>query len=256
MSDCLQNVCSKDDAAWRLTRFRMPMIMKHLRVVLCCKNRMQPGELRTELASLSAETRVHYSSDIYQEPLKLGPFEVVAIYALTPPEPGDKAEEINSARQAWRQTVMSARKWVTTIISRFMLYSQLVHYGLTPILKMNSWVGSLNTAVHLGTFVDIENRWMYHLQTMCVAKERQRQGMGAAVIRLAKREILHNQISGMKGYCQSDGTRAFYERQGFVSRDVFTNPPSDLLVPGIRKHFLVVWDAGTTPKSEAEVLAI
>lgn len=245
--------CSRADAAWRLSRFRMPSVFDHLRVILRSKQPLQAGELRAELAALGSRPADVDYRNIYDQPLELGALEVVAIFALLPPQDNKNQKLTNSAMQALVRKVTSAQAALRDMWRRFLLFTQMAHYGWSAVTKMNSWIQSLRSASQVSELTDVYDSSMHDLQTLSVAVDKKRQGLGSSVMQLAKHEILQEQGSGMRGLCQSDATRLFYEKQGFASRDVFTHPLSDLLHTRIRKHFLVSWNARLDVEDSLEV---
>lgn len=239
----------------------MPSVIKHLRVVLRTKEHLQDDDIQAELAALACQPAAIDYANIYDQPLTLGKFEVVAIYTLLPPEPLAKKEPVRSVTRRWADSllcVLHRRPWqmAMQLLRRLAVSVSMSHYGLTSLIKMNAWINSLNIAAGLCELTDVYDRSMHNLQTMCVAADQQRQGLGSSVMQLAKLEVQKQQGSGMLGLCQSDATRVFYEKQGFASRDVFTHPPSDLTYPAIRKHFLVAWDARRVDQDIGEVAEI
>eukprot|EP00892_Ulva_mutabilis_P005147 jgi/Ulvmu1/3003/UM015_0043.1 len=233
----------REDASWRLARFRMPSVAEHLRVVLRSREPMQLDAVHAELQELkSVPSKIDYPN-IHQQPLEVGLFEVVAIYSLIPPSSEAKQEATGSVLQAMVQAVMSVPRMLVSLFWRLVIYSQMAHYGWGSLMKMRAWVKGLNIASEVCELTDLHDSSNFKLQTMSVARHRQRQGLGSSVMDLVKQDVIDAQGSGMEGLCQSDATRLFYEKQGFASRDVYTHPPSDLLHDGIRKHFLVAWDA-------------
>lgn len=231
----------------------MPYVFDHLRVILRTKEPLQANELRAELAALDSRPGDVDYRNIYDQPLQFGAFEVVAIYTLLPPEDKRKQKRIKSAMQALVHKVTSAQEEITHILRRLLLFAQMTHYGWSVLRKMNSWIQSLRAASQVSELTDVYDSSMHDLQTMCVAVNKKRQGLGSSVMQLAKHEVVQEQGSGMRGLCQSDATRLFYEKQGFSSRDVFTHPLSDMLHPRIRKHFLVSWNAQLAKEDSAEV---
>ena len=236
----------------------MPYVIEHLRVVLRTKEPLQEDDVQVELAALPRQPAAVDYANIYKHPLEVGPFEVVAIYALLPPEPPAKKEPVKSMMLQWADSLLSVlyrrpRQVVATVMTRLAAFLWTSHYGLSALIKLNSWLDNYYVAEKVAELSDLYDHSMHHLQTMCVAANQQRQGLGTSALQLAKLEVQREQGSGILGFCQSDATRMFYEKQGFVSRDVFTHPPSELLCPKIRKHYFLAWDARRDEQDTGEV---
>ena len=219
----------------------MPSVIDHLRVVLRSKVPMQEDEALAELEAFrSSPAQIDYAN-ITQYPLDAGPFEVVAIYSLKPPGIDSTKDVPRSAIQVIGHAVKSALKKVTDRLPRFLLYAQMLHYGLPAVVRFNAWRLTLDRAVEVAMHTDVNYSAMFTLFTMCVAHKRHRQGLGTSVMNLVKQDVVNSQGIGILGFCQSEATRLFYEKQGFVSKDILTHPLADLMHSGIRKEFLVVW---------------
>jgi GNAT superfamily N-acetyltransferase len=167
--------------------------------------------------------------------------QVVAIFTLLPPQ--SKLQVRAAPLPLWQKWATWVGGLVQTVVGRLKSWS-CVRWGWTVPLRMNHWIQCLRCALDVAKATDIYSSRQHDLQTMCVAKHLQGQGVGSLVLKKIQAELEHmDGAVGMQGLCQSESTRNFYVKSGFQAREVFTHTTA-LSKPGtLRKHWFIAWGA-------------
>lgn len=223
-----------------LTRRRMPSVHDHLQVVLQAKQNIPDDKVAQELERLRAAPAPKQRGDPLEHCLNLGVLEVVAIFTLLPPK--SKALGSEPELPLWQRLTRWVRGLVQTAFARLVSWST-IRWGFTVPFRMSLWIQSLVRALEVGHTTDIYSADQHDLQTMCVAKHLQGQGLGSVVLKKLQEELANTEEAvGMQGLCQSESTKNFYVKTGFQAREVFTHSQA-LSQPGtLRKHWFVAWD--------------
>jgi GNAT superfamily N-acetyltransferase len=158
--------------------------------------------------------------------------EVVAMYALIPPASPAAAPKPSFQRYQLLRSMLMRLIWVLP----------LIRYGLLVPFWSFLWMLELMTASGRCQRSKVFDHKFHDLQVMCVAKDLQGQGIGAAVIRLIQDELKQSkEMYGLKGLCQSEETRKFYVKQGFQADAVYSHEYSRKPDGNKRTHWLVTW---------------
>ena len=182
-------------------------------------------------------------TDAYKQSFTVKSAEAIAIFALLPPPPSEATKSApKSPLQRWlARTVAEVEGWV----GRIAWATTMFPYGLPVPIRALAWMAGLRSAAVQGDDSPIMSKdCTYHdLQVMCVAKHLQGTGVGSAVMQEVYAHARANGVQGMKGLCQSEQTRRFYEKSGFKS-DLIIEHARGWRGPGtVRKHWLIAWTA-------------
>lgn len=221
----------------------MPSVYDHLQVVLRAQHAMKAVDLAEELEKLRAMPAPRLQGDPLEYPLNIpgDSLEAVAIFTLLPPKSKTKGSE--PKLPIWQRLVRRGRELLQTWVSRVTTWVTAIRWGWTVPLKMSFWVQSLIRAVEVSRTTDLYDAEQHDLQTMCVAKHLQGEGLGSAIMNKIQADLAKIQGAvGIRGLCQSESTRNFYAKSGFQAREVLTHTQA-LSKPGtLRKHYFVAWD--------------
>jgi ribosomal protein S18 acetylase RimI-like enzyme len=186
--------------------------------------------------------------DAYSTPLTVGPAKVLALFAIVPHAPSAK----RAGLAGWL-----VNRWAATWgwLQRVLWASSMFEYGWSVPVKVLVWMGSLRDAAEKCDRTGLCRPGFADLQVMCVALSLQGQGVGTAVMREAFGVAQELQVAGLKGLCQNDQTRRFYEKCGFRTAEVIAHA-RDWRGPGtVRQHYLVAWDAEQDSEAPERVKA-
>ena len=229
--------CSYNAMCDYMADVRLPGVADSLWVVLANRGDRSAALSEQDLRALEAmPASCDASGSPRAHPLAIGAAEVVAIYSLMPPAPPPP-----KAGQA-RDVIASVRRKLKAWSHRLAWLLPLARFGPLVPLRALWWMSDLIRAVEAGDRLPIQNAGFHNLQTMCVAKHLQGQGVGTAVIAMAQEQARGIAgFKGMKGLCQSEQTRRFYERQGFQTVAVLSHAHGWRAPGSIRTHWLVAW---------------
>lgn len=232
-------LCSHAEARAMLTRRRMPSVYDHLQVVLIAQQDT-PCDILQELEKLRDVPEPSWQGNPLESGLNYGILEVVAIFTLLPP----KSQSLGSGAglSVWQRVARWVRGLKHAVITRLASWSTF-RWGWTVPFRMSLWIQSLVRALDIARTVDVYSPEQHDLQTMCVAKHLQGQGLGSVIVKKIQTELADTDGAvGMQGLCQSEATKNFYVKSGFQAREVYTHSPA-LSQPGmLRKHWFVAWD--------------
>lgn len=223
-----------------LTRRRMPSVYDHLQIVLQTQPNAPADEISHELEKLRTAPEPCWQGNPLECSLNLGMLQVVAIFTLLPPKSQSPGGEPDLP------LLQRLGRWIFglmhTVSTRLASWSTF-RWGWTVPFRMSLWIQSLGQALEIARTVDVYSGDQHDLQTMCVAKHLQGQGVGSFVVKKIQAELAETDGAvGMQGLCQSEKTKNFYVKSGFQAREVYTHSQA-LSQPGmLRKHWFVAWD--------------
>lgn len=222
-----------------LTRRRMPSVYDHLQLVVRAQNSESIEDDFKELDGWRTASTRRIRRDPLEYTLNISrQLQVVAIFTLLPPSSQREKQGLSLLQRfrRWRRAVVHSavtklRNWST------------IRWGRTMPWRMSQWINHLVYALEVGHTTDIYDPNQHDLQTMCVARHLQGQGVGTIVLKKIQSDLASTEGAvGIQGLCQSESTKTFYEKTGFQTREVWTNPP-ELSRPGtLRKHWFVGWN--------------
>lgn len=221
-----------------MANVRLPSVQDSLWVVLANPRDHSKALSEPDICELEAlPAPREASASARSQPLNVGPAEVVAIYSLIPPSaPTTQRQGLPS------NTILRVRHKLTAWIRRLAWMLPLVRYGLLVPLRASWWMSHLIEAVEIGERLPLCKPEFHDLQTMCVARHLQGQGMGSAVMAMVQEQARDIPgFQGMKGLCQSEATRRFYEKQGFQTVPVLSHAYGWRGTGSLRTHWLVAW---------------
>jgi GNAT superfamily N-acetyltransferase len=220
--------------------YRLPLVLEHLRVALRAASGGDLSEqdiIQLSQAEEAPRSSTALQDDAYATSLTFGPAEVVAVYALIPPANPHAFAVSQGLLARW---TTEAKKWIYLIGWAL----PMLQWGLgVPFLLLAS-IFRIKIALHQSTKTPIYNAAYHDLHTMCVAKHLQGKGIGSAVMKQIMHEAVHEQEAvGLKGLCQSERTRDFYEKQGFRAVEVHAYARGWRGCSTMRRHYFVAWGA-------------
>ena len=180
--------------------------------------------------------------DAYSASLTVAGAEVYGVFAILPPKPKEPKQNGLSAELglpgSW---LVGLWRNMQRFLARMQWAHSLTQFGVLAPLRMQLWMAKLDQAADKSRMTGICSPDYHDIQIMCVAKHLQGQGLGAAVMEEAFKVARELGAVGLKGICQSNGTRSFYEKCGFRSAMLLQHAHNWRHKGSVRTEWLVAW---------------
>lgn len=235
-----------------MAKTRLRTVREHLMVVLRSQQSqpaMSDKDFADKLTIIQQQTsRTKPPSDVRKASLQYSTYDVAAVFSLKPPAMDSGSQHACSQSASMlgvpittnlnfvsrllmkvRNSCMSCISAAQIMLKRtatrleFMSYAR---WGLFVPTRIIQWLRTFGTATPAILNSNIYDSDQYVLESMCVAKHLRGQGVGKAIISQIQGNIKQEEVLGMRGICQSEGTKCFYEKCGFRSDEVLSVPCS------------------------------